>query len=627
MKIIPKFQQGGNSLFTVYTAVQTPQYPRSIKQSDTDKQSLTVKDSSKSEEKDDSKGKLTEKELFAMIKDIDGLPNEMRILARNLKQTLETERLIGVDTGQLANTYIDNLIKMKIANQNKTRFDEVVKDAKENGSIGEAAITLDGNLLTTDNKGKVRKISVENYLQSGGKYELLTNSNLAWLRKYDPKYAFTDSNNVFEIIQNGMGYESFQALLDKAKGALGNYKYEETGMAGKQALLGLQSLQNMSKEDQQKTLDAALNGIYEYTASSTSNEQQVMSLINYLSTALPKRAKVWASLKMKIPDQEKATKALVGEYLKGQLNIDKKYNVKYLGTEDELTKGKNKSDLDNINMNTPMKFLEGQGVRGEYILNPGTSRAIHVSSSTMPLTDSAGKPIGVNSTFEDAAGGEYNGILDLANVTIAGHIIDSSRFGGIILKDGKISSIDYPCIIKDNGEIIPNTSPKLAKAKQDAERLLKQKGVDVTNPDHIKKYWKAINLAYKKFGLPEAYNEHGDPIGTWRRFGVVNVYTSDKVVGLDDMDDNPLLKEITDDSTIDNLVEITKDKNFSKKGFFNSITGSYNRFYEGTLWVPIDVNYQSAGITTNMNGKQNRAIEEAQQARDVRANWKKPPTI
>lgn len=279
------------------------------------------------------------------------------------------------------------------------------------------------------------------------------------------------------------------------------------------------------------------------------------------------------------------------------------------------------SDLDKMQLNTSQRFLNGLGVQSTYVLNPGTSRAVQVVANTMPLTDAEGKPIGTNSTLQDAVSGEYAGILDTTHATMGGHTINSAAFGSIILSDGKISSIDYPCTIKNNGEIIPNTSPKVIKAKQEAEQLLRSKGVDVRKPEDIKKYWRAINAAYKKYGLSDAYNDQGEPIGSWRRFGVVNVTASDKVLGMDEMDDNPLLKEVTNDSVIDNLVQITKDNEFNKKGFFNSLTGSYNRFYEGTLWIPLDVNYH-ASTTSKMTVGEARSLEEAQQARDVRANWK-----
>ena len=624
MNIIPKLQEGGNvsSLFTTYRPVQTPQVqaPQSVKLSNSDKESLSIKSSSKDEDKEDTKGKLTEKDLFNMIKDVDGLPNEMKSIITNLKRTLATESLVGRDTGELANTYLSSLYKLKVANQNKKRFDEAIKDAKENGSIGEAAITLSGNLLISDKDGNIKEITLEQYQSNPDDYKLLTNSNLAWLRKYSPKMAFSRNDSAFEIINNGVGFESFQKLLDTAKISLGNYKYEEQGIAGKEALAGLRALQGKSDVEKQKLINSATGDTIEYTTSQDSNVQNVKALITYLSATLPKRARVWAALKTGKSENEAVT-TLVGAYLTSSIKQANSLKIDIPSDGKGNSKSEGSSELDKMEMNTSQRFLNGLGVQSTYVLNPGTSRAVQVIANTMPLTDAEGKPIGTNSTLQDAVSGEYAGILDTTHATMGGHTINSAAFGSIILNDGKISSIDYPCTIKSNGEIIPNTSPKVIKAKQEAEQLLRSKGVDVRKPEDIKKYWRAINAAYKKYGLSDAYNDQGKPTGSWRRFGVVNVTASDKVLGMDDMDDNPLLKEITNDSVIDNLIQITKDNEFNKKGFFNSLTGSYNRFYEGTLWIPLDVNYH-ASTTSKMTVGEARSLEEAQQARDVRANWK-----
>lgn len=624
MNIIPKLQEGGNisSLFTTYRPVQTPQVqaPQSVKLSNSDKESLSIKSSSKDEDKESTKGKLTEKDLFEMIKDVDGLPNEMKSIITNLKRTLATESLVGADTGELANTYLSSLYKLKLANQNKKRFDESIKEAKDNGSLGEAAITLSGKLLTTDKNGNIMKISLEQYQENPKSYQLLTNSNLAWYRKYDSKTAFSKNDEFFEIISNGMGYESFQKLLQQATIALGNYKYEEQGAIEKKALAGLQALQGKSEEEKEKIISSITGNNVKYTLTQDSNEENIKTLITYLSRALPERSRVWAALKTGKPEQE-AIVSLVGNYLMGNMKQTKSIKIDIPSEGKDGKKSGDSSDLDKMQLNTSQRFLNGLGVQSTYVLNPGTSRAVQVVANTMPLTDAEGKPIGTNSTLQDAVSGEYAGILDTTHATMGGHTINSAAFGSIILSDGKISSIDYPCTIKNNGEIIPNTSPKVIKAKQEAEQLLKSKGVDVRKPEDIKKYWRAINAAYKKYGLSDAYNDQGEPTGSWRRFGVVNVTASDKVLGMDEMDDNPLLKEVTNDSVIDNLVQITKDNEFNKKGFFNSLTGSYNRFYEGTLWIPLDVNYH-ASTTSKMTVSEARSLEEAQQARDVRANWK-----
>lgn len=628
MNIVPKFQRGGASYFTVYQAMQTPQVQAPQKLSKTDKEALSIKDSSKDDDKkDDDKGKLTEKDLFSMIKEVDGLPNEMKSIIANLKRSLATENLIGVDTGQLATTYLDSLYKLKVANQNKTKFDEVVKDAKENGSLGEAAITLDGNLMVLTKDGQVGQVTLDQYQENKDKYRLLTNSNLAWFRKYDPKYAFAKTDTAFEIISNGMGYESFQKLLDQAKTALGSYKYEEQGIADKkEALLGLKTLQGKSKEEQAKIINSITSNNLEYTTSQESNVDNVKSLMEYLIKALPERAKVWANLKTGKTGNQGAIE-LIGNYLTSNIKQNNSLHIDLPKGKGDKSGSGDSDTLDKMEANTPSRFLNGVGPQSVFVLNPGTNRAIQVVASTMPLTNAEGKPVGANSTMLDAVNGEYNGILDFNHATIGGQTVDSSAFGSIILKDGKISSIDYPCTIKDNGDIVPNTSPKIAEAKQEAEKYLRQKGVDVRKEADIKKYWKAINLAYKKFGLQDAYNSDGQPIGNWRRFGVINVTASDKALHLDEMQDNPLLKEVTNDGVIDNLIQITKDENFNKKGTFNSITNSYNRFYEGTMWIPLDVNYQAASVTTKMNYEQLKALEQAQQARDARASLKPAHSI
>lgn len=621
MHIIPKFQKGGDfsSLFTTYKPTQTPQI-----QPPSRRQPMYESESSNKSSKEDKedKGKLTEKDIYNMIKDIGGLPNEMKAAINGLKRTM-TSGILSSDLNDLGTTFLNQLYKLRVANDNKKKFDESVKEAKDNGSLGEAAITLSGKLLTTDKNGNIKEISLEQYQENPKSYQLLSNSNLAWYRKYDPRAAFSKNDEAFEIISNGMGYESFQKLLQQATIALGNYKYEEQGAIEKKALAGLQALQGKSEEEKEKIISSITENNVKYTLTQDSNEENIKTLITYLSRTLPERSRVWAALKTGKPENE-AIVSLVGNYLMGNMKQTKSIKI------DIPSKGKGEagdsSDLDKMQLNTSQRFLNGLGVQGTYVLNPGTSRAVQVLTNTMPITNAEGKPIGANSTLQDAVSGEYSGILDTLHATIGGHTIDASTFGSIILNDGKINSIDYPCTIKSNGEIIPNTSKEIIKAKQEAEKLLKSKGVDVKKPEDIKKYWKAINAAYKKFGLSDAYNDQGNPIGSWRRFGVINVTASDKALGMGELDDNPLLKEVTNDSVIDNLIQITKDDDFNKKGFFNSITGSYNRFYEGTLWIPLNVNYH-ASTTSKMSIEQARALEEAQQARDLRNNWNQAHSI
>ena len=217
MNIIPKLQEGGNvsSLFTTYRPVQTPhvQAPQSVKLSNSDKESLSIKSSSKDEDKEDTKGKLTEKDLFNMIKDVDGLPNEMKSIITNLKRTLATESLVGTDTGELANTYLSSLYKLKLANQNKKRFDESIKEAKDNGSLGEAAITLSGKLLTTDKNGNINIIDpIDGKLKKYSKSSITSGMTNAWA--YDKPIGYGPVSTLKNVITNGLSDETKKMIVN-----------------------------------------------------------------------------------------------------------------------------------------------------------------------------------------------------------------------------------------------------------------------------------------------------------------------------------------------------------------------------------------------------------------------------
>ena len=104
MKVIPKYQKGGttfDSFFTTYVPVQV-EVPNQI----------TQQQRSSGTPQPSEKGKLTEKDLFEMLKDIDGLPNEMNAIVTNLVNTFQLSALTGIDPGDLATTYLQNLYQV-----------------------------------------------------------------------------------------------------------------------------------------------------------------------------------------------------------------------------------------------------------------------------------------------------------------------------------------------------------------------------------------------------------------------------------------------------------------------------------------------------------------------------------
>lgn len=613
MNIIPKLQEGGNisSLFTTYRPVQTPQVqaPQSVKLSNSDKESLSIKSSSKDEDKESTKGKLTEKDLFDMIKDVDGLQNEMKSIITNLKRTLATESLVGADTEELANTYLSSLYKLKVANQNKKRFDESVKDAKDNGSLGEAAITLSGKLLTTDKSGRnIKEISLEQYQENPESYQLLTNSNLAWYRNYDPKMAFSKNDEAFEIISNGMGYEAFQKLLDQAKVSLGSYKYEEQGIAGKEALLGLRALQNLSKDQQQEYLQSALDGKYKTESSTDTNAQQIKALVDYLTISLPKRAKVWASLKTGISDPNKATQALVTQYLSGGLKSTTSYKVDYLGTDEKLEKaGKSSSggssedpkegfwrqlQSDKAGDEQSYNLLIGRGqlsVDGKYY---GTTPGMEDNKS---LT----KYIG------DSKVGYL--IKNRQNITFGDQQISSDSFDDVMVNSGG-GAMTVTLPITPDGKVnfsIMDTYSKVINK-------LKQLGAKVGTQDYERKkaeILKRVGLGYLVDASSGAVNPK-----YFGHFLVLEGVASNKTYGIvagkkQGLQESQYIENASgDDALFDTVKRALSDKDKGEYELDNNwISFNNNKLFKGNIYIPINTNPLNAANADGNDVKESTA--------------------
>ena len=605
MKITPKFQRGGgfDQFFTTYTPVEIQsQQGRSSQQSS--------RQTDRSEES--TKGRLTEKDFFEMIKDIDGLPNEMNALVTNLMNTFQLDRMSGQSTGDLATKYLSNLYQIKTLAQNKKKYDEAVATAQKNGAMAEPAISMDGKLIVQNKEnGSLNAISIDKYYKNRDDYAIITVSNLANMRAYSPSLA--RSQEAIDIINNSMGYEAFQELLSKSTQSLGSTENSRNGFFSVegQASKGLELLQQLSNDDRVQALGSiTAQGLYEYKIIDKSQLNQINALTSYITTLLPDRAKTWAAIKTGQSDKNQATKDLVFTYLLGRSNNTHTFNINY---KDPTTKSStDKSEVTGeIANNTAMKWLRGLGVQNIFTINPGTNYATQVLANTLPLTDSSKKYLGSNSVLQQATQGEYAGILNFNSASMGMQKIDQSNFGKIVLTDGKISSIDFPSIVLDDGTVVPDLSQKTSQAKQAADRDIKQLGVDLSDIDSISANYKAINDIYVKYGLEPAYNPDGTPTNNWTRFGVINASASNNALGMDQFDNNELLQTIDDDEIVDNLLQITKEENYDQNNF---LWNGVDHFYRGTVWIPVDVSYIAASANSSMKTDQlnNIIIKEAE---------------
>lgn len=609
MKIVPKFQGGGvSSLFSTYTSLPQESRRQQVVRS--------------SKEDNSDKKELTEKDFFSMLKDIDGLPNDMRNIVSELMATFQLKNLTGIDIDDLANTYLSSLYKIRVAAQNKKRYDAVLDNAGKNGALYEPAITPSGELIAQNEDG-IQQISVQEYLQNKEEYQgrLLTVSQLANLRAYDPTLAY--DNSIFSIIDNGVGFESFQALLKQALTDIGSTQVSRDGLFSYegQAAKGLELLQTLSQEDKAQLLGSVIGeGQYQYQVKDENQVNQINSLLDYITSIFPERAKTWASLKTGEANSDKATRTLVAKYLIAGSNVKHDLSISYKEPDKEKTSSEKtgKAVGSETELNTAAKWALGFGNSETIIINPGTALSRMVNAITMPLVKANGDPLGANATLQQATEGQYGAILDLTNVTMGMNKIDPAFFNQVVLSDGKISSIDFPCRIV-GGRVVPDLSKATTAKKLKADQILKAKGIDVHNEKAIKQHYKTINQVYESLGLPTAYNSDGSlDTNTWRRFGVINASTDGRVLGEDAITEG--LSEITDDYKVDNIVSImqanNKDYNFSHSWF-----GS-DTLYQGTIWIPVKPEINSALAGEKMKVGEVMDIESRQQAPQIQEQLK-----
>lgn len=632
MNIIPKLYGGGDisSLFTTYRPTQTPQVqaPQSVKLSNSDKESLSIKSSSKDEDKEDTKGKLTEKDVFDMIKDISGLPNEMKSIITSLKRTMTTENLVGIDTGELNTVFLNNLYKLKIANNNKIKFDESVKTAKENGSLGEVAITLGGNLLSENKNGSIQEVSLQQFKNNPEQYNIITNARLAELRKYSPKMAFSGSDNIFDIINNGVGFESFQKVLDTAKTNLGNYKFTEQGIAGKEALQGLKAFQNASTEKQKQYIQDALDGKYSYTSEVSTNENNIKAYLGYLVTVLPKRMKVWAALKTGISDENQASLTLVGQYLQGKLTTDTNYQVSYLGTSEKLQRASSRDGSGSSSEPVRGFWQQVQTDQGGDTQN----YQLVVGKGSMSVT---GKFYGTTPGMD-----ENTSLTKYIANSKVGYLIKNRR--GITFGDQTLSIDSFDDVmVNANGGAMVATLPITPDGKVNFEILntyttienkLKATGY---NPG-TKEFEKAKASVIKKIGLGYLVDAQSGLVNPkyFGHFLILEGVASDKakVLGgenkLQNLGNTDFIKDASsDDQLFDVVKKALSDKDKGEYKLDNNwISFNNTKLYKGNIFIPINQNNINGANADNSNLKNSQAYdyeEEMQRQEERQNNWEK----
>lgn len=570
-----------------------------------------------------SDGMPTMKDTLALLKDMKGLDTDVSAAIASLQKSAYTASVFG-SSEDLVMSYYNNLNLANKVAESKKAYDEAYDIVKNNGGIQEAAVTPDGHVIVKDKENNIQAISPEEYLKNKDKYKIQTNGNLLYTRKHDKNMAFNDS--VLEIVQNGTSMTQIQKLVGDITSKLGTSSQSLSGYTAKQAQKiagGIQALQEATKENIQSL---PVDGIYKITLKSDSQNEQASYAISAIYNSLSEGQK--ALLKLHSNGKDSGALEIIKQMVMTNVSSSEEFTPDYQkemsesaglaggGSGDGTGGGKDKSGVAG-------NWFLGYGNRSEYIIQDESNQGIRTSGNDLPITD-GGKSIGIT-TLDKVASSDYGGLLDFEQATMGNGVrLDRLGFSKVAVDGTKIVGVELPVDPRDPNK--PNFA--LLKKKSEADAALRSKGIPNPDAENLSMEDKRkVNQVYKQKGLPEKFDQNGNPrTGAYRRFGMITATTT-KEAFLEDNDLNISgMKTVESKNERDNYQSIRRGSD--EKYSINNGWGPWDWFsddlYRGTIFIPVRNNYfnaiSSGGTSTYPTTAQALGIDQAQRTTDAIMN-------
>ena len=318
--MIIKFQQGGSTIppFVSYQPVMVT--------SDGTSRTADVAGSSKSSE---GSSDLTDKDLLKMLKELDGLPNDMQALTKVLQNFyIDQQYSPAPNTANIASRYLQALQMMRTANFNRQQYDNAFNIVSENGGINELAINEKGFLICVNKDGDFKYLKPEQLAQSS-EYQPVTNSELLRLRAYNPELA--GDNRILGVIANGIGIDSVVKYIKDSISNLGTTDTSQQGYISTQQgqiITGIQTLTKAIQTASQNGIkfDGTTQDLYQYKIINKTQKEQADAALKYIYTTLPENAKTLLKMRTNSGTDQDAQK-LIATIISSQIDYTNQYDI------------------------------------------------------------------------------------------------------------------------------------------------------------------------------------------------------------------------------------------------------------------------------------------------------------
>lgn len=623
MKTIPKLQNGGSylSLFADYNIVGSPQTQQTERRS-----------SSRKQEDDSDKGRLTEKDLFSLLKDVDGLPNEMQALVQSIQNMYQYNTVLGgsFDTQGLANLYAQNLYALKRANFNKNEYDKAYKQAESKQGLNEFAVTASGNLLVQNSEGNFTEVGLQEYLDNQGEYQALTNSNLLWYRAHDPRFV-NENQVIFDTVSNATSMVDIDKMIRERLSTLGTTEFQQSGYIAKQnnqILQGLEVLSGARAQNLANDQNLSLDGLYKSEQITKTQKEQAEAALLYIYQTLPNNARTLLALKS--GNKENPTKGALDVIQNLITSRQSEFRSNNYTFQSDLnidgSKKSSKSGGD-TKYNQAARIVTGNGMAEDfYLIGKDGKTGIRINSEQHTATRKDGTAYG-NSTMSDLQTSPLASSMDFSNVSIGGHMVNPNLMK-YIKTDGILHVSDLPVTQDEQGNIKPDLT--LLKRFDEIQGDLKKLDPKTQQTE--------INELLRSKNLPIMYDQNGRLVSTnYRKFVMINSEAIEQALLNPEalVFDNDWVQEYEDENKQKEVVQMLADLNKTElkkdpylKDFdyndWGMLEGSYHKVFKAIAFIPMNESLSNAMATEDLTASEilslkNRDLEQKAKREMIRA--------
>ena len=612
--MIFKFQQGGSAIPPLVSYE-----PAMVTDSGTSEIDTTRESPKESSD-------LTDKDLLKMLKDLDGLPNDMQVLTETLQNFyIDQQYSPFPNTVNIASRYLQALFLMRTANFNRKQYDNAFNIVSNNGGINELAINERGQLVCVNSDGDFKFLLPEQLKDNPG-YAPVYNAELLKMRAYSPELA--NNNEVLSIVSNGIGMKSILELVSQAITDLGSTTEVDEGFtstSSKELLNGLKAFQKASLEASKngQNFDGTVDNLYKGKLLTQSQAEQAEAALRFIYRSLTPNAQTLLKVKASQPTEEGAVQML-GELIQSKITNRTEFTMTIDTPTSKTTNGSPKSGTFDAIKLDPVSLLQagyGQKQTITILTGEGRQNGIQVPTVSMPIVSKDGQSMGVG-TLSDVATSGFAGYLDLENVTMGGVRIDPTGFQNVAVNGTQLYTAYLPIDLEkynDTGNIRPDID--MLKRLKVAQDEIKEGNITDKNK---------INQIYQKHKLPAMFDGNGNVLTNYQKFALINGAAIQQAFQ-ENAEVAEWLSETTDENIVNNVLNIIQKGRgkeeriqFNKKNWYNGMFNSYDHVYKGTIFIPVNEDYftYSAAMGESLTPGQAQNIEARQQAtlREAAAN-------